>query len=87
MQLRDQFVSRELRFSIGTDVDSGQHYVSFPVSANAIAYSEYYAISPNDYEQYLASPESALAFVNECRRREHDRRLLLKPGWNRGWAD
>ena len=29
-------------------------------------------------------PQAALAFAEECRRREHDDLLILKLGWNRG---
>jgi hypothetical protein len=32
----------------------------------------------------MADAVLALAFVEECRRREHDDLLLVKPGWNRG---
>ena len=36
------------------------------------------------FARYLADPQAALAFAEECRRREHDDLLILKPGWNRG---
>jgi hypothetical protein len=34
--------------------------------------------------RYVAHPDAALTFAEECRLREHDELLILKPGWNRG---
>jgi hypothetical protein len=45
---------------------------------------EYYEVTDDEYARLMADPVGALAFVEECRRREHDERLMQKPGWNRG---
>ncbi|WP_226654087.1 hypothetical protein [Leifsonia sp. LS1] len=78
------FTSREHRFSLGTDVGSGTPYASLPVSNGVVDYEEYYRLSPEQYARFLADPGTALAFVEECRRHEHDDLLLQQPGWNRG---
>ncbi len=80
----DVFVSREDRYSIGTELDSGRHYVSIPVSNGLVDYEEYYAISPQQSEAFLGDTTAALEFVEECRRHEHDDLLVQKPGTNRG---
>jgi len=84
MKARDQYYSRADRFSLGVDDESGRPYVSFPVTASSAEYEEYYELTPAQYADYLAEPATALDFVNECRRREHDDLLMQKPGWNRG---
>ena len=81
---RDEFTSRENRYSLGVDELSGRHYASIPVTIRVVDYDEYYELSDDDYVRFLADPVSALAFVEECRRREHDDLLMQKPGWNRG---
>ena len=47
-------------------------------------YEEYYEVDDDSYIRLRADPELALAFVEECRRHEHDDLLLVRPGWNRG---
>lgn len=84
MNARDEYVSREERFSLGVDEDSGTPYASFPVSNGIADYEEYYALTPEQYERFLADPALALPFVDEARAHEHDDLLLQKPGWNRG---
>ncbi|UAJ81653.1 hypothetical protein IT072_17560 [Leifsonia sp. ZF2019] len=78
------FTSREHRFSLGTDADSGTPYASLPVSNGVVDYEEYYRLSPEQYARFLADHGAALAFVEDCRRHEHDDLLLQQPGWNRG---
>lgn len=84
MNPRDEYVSREERFSLGVDADSGERYASFPVSNGVVDYEEYYRLTAEQYARFLADPAAALAFVEEARRHEHDDLLLQKPGWNRG---
>ena len=84
MKFSDAFSSRDDRYSLGTEVESGRRYVSFPVSNGVVDYEEYYELSPERYELFRADPTAAIVFVEQSRRREHDELLMLKPGWNRG---
>jgi len=84
MKFRDEFFSREDRYSLGVEEESGRYYASFPVSNGVVDYEEYYELTPEQYASFLADPAAALAFVESCRRHEHDELLLQKPGWNRG---
>jgi hypothetical protein len=54
------------------------------VTSSSAEYEEYYRLSPTQYAAYLAEPATALDFVTECRRQQHDDLLMQKPGWNRG---
>ncbi|MFD1811770.1 hypothetical protein [Rhodococcus gannanensis] len=83
MKFADTYVSREHRFSIGVEEDSGRKFVSIPVSSRAVDY-EYYEIGEVEYGRFVRNPLDALDFVTECRRRINDDRLIIKPGWNRG---
>ncbi len=84
MAYNDTFFSREDRYSIGIETDSGQYYVSIPVSNGALDYEEYYQIDEQQYRAFLNSGVEAVAFVESCRRHERDELLIEKPGWNRG---
>ena len=84
MRFSDVFVSQEDRYSIGTELDSGTDYISIPVSNGLVDYEEYYAISPQQSEAFLAERTAAVEFVEECRRHQHDDLLIQKPGTNRG---
>ncbi len=84
MRFSDVFVSREDRYSIGAELDSGRLYVSIPVSNGVVDYEEYYAISAEQSDVFLADRTAAIEFVEACRQRQHDDLLILKPGTNRG---
>jgi hypothetical protein len=84
VRFSDVFVSREDRYSIGTDLDSGSHYIAIPVSNGVVDYEEYYAITPQQSDAFLADSSVAAKFVEACRRYQHDDLLILKPGTNRG---
>ena len=86
MKTRDEYFSPDHRYSLGIDDDSGRYYASLPVSTGLVDYEEYYELTGAQYAQFLADPGVAIAFVDRCRRREHDELLLQKPGWNRGSA-
>ena len=77
-------VSRELRFSLGIEEDSGRYYLSIPVSNRMVDYEEYYEIDRAAFERYRADPEAARGFLERCRNREVDAQLILKPGSDRG---
>lgn len=84
MRFSDVFVSREDRYSIGTELDSGSHYIAIPVSNGVVDYEEYYAISPQQSDAFLTDGSDAVEFAEACRRHQHDDLLILKPGTNRG---
>jgi hypothetical protein len=81
---RDDYFSRDDRFSLGVDEESGRYYASFPVNSSAVGYEEYYELDADQYRRFLAEPGTALGFIKECRRHERDELLLEQPGWNRG---
>lgn len=84
MRFSDVFVSKEDRYSVGAELDSGRLYVSIPVSNGVVDYEEYYAISAEQSDVFLADRIAAIEFVDACRQHQHDDLLILKPGTNRG---
>lgn len=86
MKPRDELFSREHRYSLGIDEESGRHFASLPVSNGAVDYEEYYGLTEVEYAQLLADPAKAVEFIEQCRLRQHDGLLLQQPGWNRGTA-
>jgi hypothetical protein len=84
LQPRDEYNSREDLYSLGVDELSGRHYASLPVTIGVVDYEEYYELTDEQYARFIADPVAALAFIEECRRHEHDELLMQKPGWNRG---
>ena len=86
MRHHDTYFSKEHRYALGQDLDSGSFYASFPVAAQVIDYEEYYKLTDEQYAEFLADPVAALTFVTRCRLQqpETDVLLLQKPGWNRG---
>ena len=86
MKFEDTFFSREHRFSVGVEKDSGRYYLSIPVSNGVVDYEEYYEIGADNFKSYQEHPESANEFVKQCRNRQKDDLLILKPGNNRGVA-
>lgn len=84
MDFVDAYFSREHRFAIGQETGSARFYVSFPVTNGIVDYEEYYEIDATTHAAFLADPDSAIPFVEECRAHQHDELLLQKPGWNRG---
>lgn len=79
-------VSREHRFSLGIEEESGRYYVSIPVSNGLADYEEYYEIDRTAFERYRVDPAAALPFVDRCRHRDADDLLIVQPGNNRGTA-
>jgi len=83
---QDAFFSREDRYSLGVDLETGRHYASLPVSNGVVDYEEYFELSDIQFAAFLVNRDEALAFVDACRRREHDELLMVQPGANRGTA-
>lgn len=86
MKFQDVAVNREQRYALGTEQDSGKHYISIPVSNGLVDYEEYYEISPEEFAAYRADLASALPLVEQARHRQVDDRLIQKPGSKRGTA-
>ena len=84
MRPQDAFFSREDHYSLGIDLDTRQHFASLPVSNGLVDYEEHFVLTDQQYAHFLSDPVAAVAFIEECRRREHDDLLMQKPGWNRG---
>lgn len=84
MKFEDVYFSKEDRYSIGIETDSGRYYVSIPVSNGLVDYEEHYAIDPEQYKLFLTDTSAALSFIEACRKHEHDDRLIQRPGTNRG---
>ena len=84
MQFNDIAVSRENRFSIGIEEESGRHYLSIPVSNQYVDYEEYYELTKELFDSFKANMGSALNFVEQCRDRKKDELLIQKPGKDRG---
>jgi len=86
MKFKDVAVNRDERYALGIEQDSGKYYVSIPVSNGMVDYEEYYEIDKTTFDQYSADLGSARDFVERCRRRKEDDKLIVKPGRNRGTA-
>lgn len=84
MKFENTFLSREHRYWLGIETESGEHFAAIPVSNQMVDYVEAYRISDAEYQKFLADGGAALDFVEGCRRREHDGRLFLRPGADRG---
>ncbi len=84
MSYEDAYFSRDDRYSIGTETESGRKYISVPVSNGPLDYEEYYELRPEQNSNFLADKDAAVEFAESCRRRECDDLLIEKPGWNRG---
>ena len=84
MKFNDIFFSKEHSYSLGTELKSGKHYLSIPVSNGLVDYEEYYEIDLNLLQQFQTQQEKALEFAEKCRRQELDGLLIMKPGSNRG---
>lgn len=80
----DASFSRERRYSLGKDVHNNIHYLSIPVSNQAVDYEEYYQITASQFDEYSSNESAALIFANACRERNHDDLLILAPGADRG---
>jgi hypothetical protein len=84
MEFDDTYFSRDDRYSIGVESNSGRFYASIPVSNGIVDYEEYYELTREQYDTFLRDSAAAIEFIEACRRREHDDLLLQRPGNNRG---
>jgi len=84
MRFIDSKVSREHRYSLGTDSASGRPYLSIPVRNRAVDYEEFYLLTDAEYNSFTADPMLAAKFAARCGCRALDERLIIAPGPDRG---
>jgi hypothetical protein len=82
---RPVYVSQSPRYSLDRDVETCAPVFSIPVSNQMADYEEWYSISEDEFDQFMADKELAKEFALRCGRRELDERLILKPGRDRGY--
>lgn len=84
MRFKDVALSREKRFSIGIDLQTGEPYLSIPVSNRLLDYEEYYRIPKDLFDSAKRNISSAFDFAEDCRMRRMDQFLIIPPGKDRG---
>lgn len=84
MKFTEIVVNFENRFSLGIDAQSGDYFLSIPVSNQMVDYEEYYRIDEDQFTAMQHNTNLAINFAVACRQRKHDARLFLKPGTDRG---
>jgi hypothetical protein len=77
-------ISRDHRYALERDTETGAPVLSIPVSNGIVDYCEYYTISESELARFLNDEAAAASFAIECGRRERDDRLVIKPGAARG---
>ncbi|MBI0330936.1 hypothetical protein [Burkholderia plantarii] len=86
MRCHDRFVSRADRHALGIEMVSGRPYLSIPMANRLVDYDEHDLLSPDEAEPFAREPEAARRFADARRARQHDDRLLMPPGRDRGTA-
>ena len=84
MKFVDKFTSKEYRYSIGKEEQSGKFYLSIPVSNRMVDYEEYYEITEKEYLNHSISSENMIKFAQGCRNQNNDALLFIKSGIDRG---
>ncbi|KQZ82935.1 hypothetical protein ASD64_08350 [Mesorhizobium sp. Root157] len=79
-RFKDTFVGRDYRFSLGVEEGAGGYYLSTPVSGidRAVEWEAYFAISEEQYAEFLADPAATGEFTEACRTGGNNH-LLLYP--------
>lgn len=84
MKFDDQFVFKDDRFSVGTEVVSGVHYISIPVRNPYLEYEEYYKIDESEYRNCPGNLDVLRKIAEICRAGLNDDNLIMAPGRLRG---
>jgi hypothetical protein len=84
MKFQKTYFSREGRYWLGKEEESGRHYLGIPISNAMVDYIEFYWINDEQYQNFLGNQDLAFEFAEACRRREHDDLLVYEPGRDRG---
>jgi len=86
-EMEDILVDREKRFSVEFDKNTNTPCISFPVRNSMCEYEEYYWLEDEEYHLFLHDRDALWAFVERCKEREMDERLMFHPGSRRGTAN
>jgi len=81
------YIDAEERYSLEMETTTQTPCISFPVWNGMAEYAEYYWLEDEEYQRFLHDHDAMLVFVNRCKRREMDDRLMYQPGSSRGWAN
>jgi hypothetical protein len=84
MKFEKTYFSKEGRYWLGNETDSGRYYLGIPISNAMVDYIEFYWVGDEQYQKFFEDQDSAFEFAEACRRREHDDLLVYKPGSDRG---
>jgi hypothetical protein len=87
MRFETIFVSREHRYALCRDLESGKPAFALPVRNQMTEYDEWYDISEHELAFLLSHEAAAIQFARQCGARMHDVRLILRPGLDRGAYD
>ena len=85
MRFEPIFVSREHRYSLCRDLETGRPVFALPVQNQRVEYEEYYDVTEAELEHLLRDELAAKWFAKQCGDRDHDLRLLIRPGTDRGY--
>ncbi len=84
MRFKDIYFSKDSYFSIGIEEESGEYYISIPVSNRHADYEEYYRLDQKLFLKYKSNLEELAYYADLCRLRKKDEDLFVKPGKERG---
>jgi len=84
LKFKDLFFSKEKYFSVGVEEESGDYYVSIPVSNRKADYEEYYRIDKELFKKHRSNLDQLEFVADECRERLRDQDLIIEPGSDRG---
>ncbi len=82
---RLNYDSMELYY-VGIERTTSTYCIWFSVWNGMAEYMEYYWVEDDEFAVYEKDHAALTAFVNRCKRREMDERLMFHPGTRRGWA-
>jgi hypothetical protein len=86
MKFNDVLVNRDKRCCIGIEEALGRDYVAFPVRNGFAEYEEDDVITPDQFALFQRDQAAAEGFVKQCRSRQNEELLMIRPGRLRGWA-
>ena len=77
-RFKSDFVSREHRFSLGIDRETGGSYLSTPVSGSTAAaeWEACFSISADQAARFRADPSTADEFTEDCRMGRNEKHLI-----------
>ena len=77
MKFNDLFFSTENYFSVGNEEESGDYYLSIPVSNKLVDYEEYYRIPEELYKENESNLSNLVFVAEEFPMGSHQRILLI----------